>query len=132
MHSLIYNCSIRTTDDNSDGNDDDIIVLSENDDGNMELNLVSEDELDDEQDHSRHANNNVEVDDSMINNELGCASTAMPSNNSEAYSESDIQGTISSGDFGRVVEMRPRVNLTDHQNFFLLKKHLQITNFPLI
>ena len=48
VHSLIYNCSIRTTDDNSDGNDDDIIVLSENDDGNMELNLVSEDELDDE------------------------------------------------------------------------------------
>ena len=105
-----------------DGNDDDIIVLSE-DDSSMESNPVSENESDDEQDYSGHGNNDVEGDNSIANNELGFAGTATLSKNPVAYSESDIQGTISSGDFGRVVEMKAQVNLTDHQKFFLLKKH---------
>ena len=105
-----------------DGNDDNIIVLSE-DDSSMESNPVSENESDDEQDYSGHGNNDVEGDNSIANNELGFAGTATLSNNPVAYSESDIQGMINSGDFGRVVEMKAQVNLTDHLKFFLLKKH---------
>ena len=82
-----------------------VLVLSE-DDSSMESNPVSENESDDEQDYSGHGNNDVEGDNSIANNELGFAGTATLSNNPVAYSESDIQGTISSGDFGRVVEMK--------------------------
>lgn len=102
----------------------------EEDDGSMELNPVSEKESDNEQDCSSIAKDDAELhtgDNSMNSNELdGTSSATLQSiscNNPEVYSESDIQGAISCGDFGRVVQIKTQVNLTDHQKFFLLKKH---------
>ena len=101
----------------------------EEDDGSMELNPVSEKESDNEQDCSSIANDDAEGDNSMNSNELGGTTSysatpqSISCNNPEVYSESDVQSAISCGDFGRVVQIKTQVNLTDHQKFFLLKKH---------
>ena len=87
----------------------------------MELNPVSEKESDNVQDCSSIANDNEEGDNNMNSSELG--STTISCNKPEIYSESDIQNAISCGDFGRVVQIRSQVNLTDHQKLFLLQKH---------
>ena len=94
--------------------------LEENDDS-IELNPVSEEEPDNEQDSSycSTANNNEEGDN---NTELTHAQS-ITYNEPEIYSESDVQNAVSCGDFGRVVQIKTQVNLTDHQKFCLLQKH---------
>ena len=113
-------------------NEDNTIVLDseeeqleEGDDG-IELNPVSEEEPDNEQDSSSTANNNEEGDnstelDGTITNATHAQSITC--NEPEIYSESDVQNAISCGDFGRVVQIKTQVNLTDHQKFCLLQKH---------
>ena len=113
-------------------NEDNTIVLDseeeqleEGDDG-IELNPISEEEPDNEQDSSSTANNNEEGDnstelDGTITNATHAQSITC--NEPEIYSESDVQNAISCGDFGRVVQIKTQVNLTDHQKFCLLQKH---------
>ena len=92
----------------------------EEDDGSMELNAVSEKESD-------IANDDAEGDNSMNSNELGGTTSysatpqSISCNNPEVYSESDVQSAISCGDFGRVMQIKTQVNLTDHQKFFAEK-----------
>ena len=82
----------------------------EGDDGSMELNPISEKESDNEQDCSSIANDDAEGDNSMNSNELGGTGSygatpqSISCNNSEVYSESDVQSAISCGDSGRVVQ----------------------------
>ena len=115
-------------------NDDNTIVLDSEeeplaeDDSTVELNQVSEKESDNEQDCSSIANQYEEGDSSMNSSELGgtIISATLQSSSCdepEIYSESGIQNAISCGDFGRVVQIKTQVNLTDHQKFFLLQKH---------
>ena len=127
-------------------NEDNPIVLDseeeqlEEDDSSIELNSVSEKRSDNEQDSSIIANNDEEGDNSINSIDLGgtiinTISQSVTCNEPEVYSESEVQNAISCGDFGRVVQMKTQVNLTDDQSIFCCKSILflfPITSFPLV
>ena len=116
--------------------DDQAIVLSEESNSDRE----SENDL---EGHNTSGNDDVAVDTIShllwsTRSEIANSSDLPTCDAQQSASAGDdqtqlaIQDAISSGDFGKIAQLKSQINLTDQQKYFLLKRLLSTTNFPLM